>query len=640
MKIAFYFDYDKYGYDQAPAILQFVEYLRKKFKVDFFTNEKELLRDVKKYDVLGISVFSSHELFNAILSSIKAKIKNENVVTIVGGQGIYGFEDKLIKVPSIDIVVKGEAELSLPVILNNLKPTNGRKIFREIEIKLDNVQATFFKNIDLELFKYDFVSPISDSNAREILSRGFLRKVKDKVLEIPLKNVTIKARSKKIYKVDVKEFYKKNKSKYEDLSYEEFIKYSHEYPNDEELNSLLDDYPWDIIRRKKYKGLSIYSQRGCNWYKCSYCAIVTKPGRRLKVDKLIKILKNAKKNGIRYVTFEDDQFIQDENYIWELCEKIIKNNLNDIYYGAMIRVDSIKNYSLLEIMKRANFTKIQIGVESFVKEKIRYFRKYYEGKEEKYIELAKNLVFKLLENSIKPGIFIILTRPKDKYLLIEIYEEIKNLLELMYTCKRKFNKVPDVSINDLLFAYPNSYLINVERYKKLLYPLYVYENNGIYYLRNLEIPYIFDFKTYSHEVFVTFMKNLIRKKGLDPNTSGERFEHILEIIEVLEEICKRMDYVYVLTSFLYKLYKKGLIIKTFSKIGFSFNKFKNEYHAYLSLIKLFLKLNKEALIRKFLTFNETRDFMKETLEEVSREKTFISNNIYYLKELYFNIFNN
>lgn len=355
---------------------------------------------------------------------------------------------------------------------------------------------------------------------------------------------------------------------------------------------------------------------------------------------MIKILKNAKKNGIRYVTFEDDQFIQDENYIWELCEKIIKNNLNDIYYGAMIRVDSIKNYSLLEIMKRANFTKIQIGVESFVKEKIRYFRKYYEGKEEKYIELAKNLVFKLLENSIKPGIFIILTRPKDKYLLIEIYEEIKNLLELMYTCKRKFNKVPDVSINDLLFAYPNSYLINVERYKKLLYPLYVYENNGIYYLRNLEIPYIFDFKTYSHEVFVTFMKNLIRKKGLDPNTSGERFEHILEIIEVLEEICKRMDYVYVLTSFLYKLYKKGLIIKTFSKIGFSFNKFKNEYHAYLSLIKLFLKLNKEALIRKFLTFNETRDFMKETLEEVSREKTFISNNIYYLKELYFNIFNN
>ena len=604
MKIAFYFDYDKYNSDQAPAILQFVECLRKSFYVEFFTNETELLDSIDSFDLLAISVFTTHEIYNAIKSSIKAKIKNENIIVAMGGQGIYGYENELIYVPSIDIVVRGEGEIIFPKILKELKPIDGGKIYRNVDINL-NINPK-----DAELFKYDFISPITDENAEQIFDKGFFRRYKNYELEIPFKNAMIKSRSKRIHRADIKKFYIRNKKKYEELSYEEYLKLIHNHPNNEELNSLMNDYPWDIIRKKGYKGLSIYSQRGCNWYKCSYCAIVTKPGRRLSVRNVVKILENAKRNGIRYVTFEDDQFIQDEDYVRRLCEEIINRNLNKIAFGAMIRVDSIKDYSLLRIMREANFIKLQIGIESFIEEKIRYFRKYYENREHEYISMAKDLIFKILEHEIMPGIFIILTRPKDKFVLIEVAEEIKRLLEIFVECKRRYNIIPDISINDILFAYPNSYLIRFERYKKISFPIYIYKVDERYRVKMLEIPFIFDFKNFSHEIFINILSNIVRNKGLNPGIAGERIEHISEIIEALEKMLSfNHDLRYILEYTLYKLYKMGRIREEFEKIGFKFDRNMNDFSIYNYLRKIFGKIDSRMLLNKLIGFDNMKRYI-------------------------------
>ena len=89
--------------------------------------------------------------------------------------------------------------------------------------------------------------------------------------------------------------------------------YSHSYPTKEELNGLSKAYPWEIVLEKEWISIGIYSQRGCNWMECTFCGIRTPVNRRYEISFIIKILKEAVKNGIKGVSFDDDQFIQNKN---------------------------------------------------------------------------------------------------------------------------------------------------------------------------------------------------------------------------------------------------------------------------------------------------------------------------------------
>ncbi len=611
MRIAFFQDYDTYKREEAPAILQFIQILRKNFHLDFYTNEEDLLENIN-HDVFAISCFSCIELRKLLRIAGKVKLKKPSIVSIIGGQGVNGLAEKIIEAKCIDIAVEGEGELVLPPILKvlekNLSKINARALNRYGgEILLDGLQKKVFTEEEVELLRYNFESPISDEVAEEILNIEIVREDgKEKI-----GNVYVKT-SRKIYK-----------SRKKDLS-----------PSNAELNKIFkaEDYPWDIVKKKKYRALSLYAQRGCNWAKCSYCAIVTRAGRRVDSKEILKILEEASKRGIKYVTFEDDQFLQNISYVKEICKGIVEKGINkNLYFGCMLRVDSVKSDEILKILKEANFVKLQIGVESFVKSKIRYFKKTVEGKEENYIEKAKWLIFSCLKIGIIPGVFIITTTPNSKF--IDVLEEIETIVKILKESSEKYKILPIFSFNDVLMAYPNAPLLYREKYKKFIVPL---RREGSRII-NLEIPYVFEIKSPIINIFVRYLQEISRRRNI-PNVN-ERLEHIEDIINSIEYASKFMTSSYiVLLTFLSEL-KSGELREFLKAVGFSFENVSDE--ELLAYVENLARRNPDLFL-KGLIKNSPEKYRRriyDVFEKLKREKSAIEERLPRLKKMFYEVYN-
>ena len=327
-------------------------------------------------------------------------------------------------------------------------------------------------------------------------------------------------------------------SEKEDLGYpssfKEYLRHATPFPTEEELNESLE-YPWDIFEEGGWKALSIYAQRGCNWGKCSYCGISTPFGRRLSPTKVVEWLKEARDHGVTMATFEDDQFLQNKKWVEELCSRIVEEGLQeDFQFGAMIRVDAVRQHDILKKLRDASFIKLQIGVESFVPEKIRYFRKTVPGKEEDYVEKALALVDSCLILGIQPGIFIITTRPKEEGALVEVAEELKKISQILLHCYKDFSRLPTVSFNDILMAYPGAPLLDREACKNILVPLGPEKTDEGLVFSSLSIPYIFELKSIALANFIGNLREISKRRGLPPEMANETLEHMEDLVEALE----------------------------------------------------------------------------------------------------------
>ncbi len=89
----------------------------------------------------------------------------------------------------------------------------------------------------------------------------------------------------------------------------------------------------------------------------------------------------------------------------------------------MFKVEHIVDEDILKKLKQANFTKIQIGIESFLPEKILYFSKTKKDKEISYINKAKKIIDYCASIKIIPSSFIILTIPDKNF---GLFDKINN----------------------------------------------------------------------------------------------------------------------------------------------------------------------------------------------------------------------
>jgi len=105
------------------------------------------------------------------------------------------------------------------------------------------------------------------------------------------------------------------------------------------------------------------AQRGCP-FSCSFCDTRThgKKVRYRSVDKVIDDLKYLKRTyGIRGVIFEGSNFTVSKKWITELCNRMINEKLNLLWY-CMGRVDI--NLELLPLMKKAGLWAMSFGIET------------------------------------------------------------------------------------------------------------------------------------------------------------------------------------------------------------------------------------------------------------------------------------
>jgi len=368
-------------------------------------------------------------------------------------------------------------------------------------------------------------------------------------LEIPLSGVTLKTTDGQIINItpSIKQAHQNNKERWEKdhpsefpLNLEQFRHYCHPHPTQEELERLATGYPCDILDRKNWTSLGIYAQRGCPWGKCRYCGIRVPTGRRLPIPFIIQVLDQAVGHRVKIVSFDDDQFIQNKTWIFELCDQIIEKGLDKfLTFTTMIKVEAGKDKKLLRKLKEANFAKLQIGVESFLPEKIAYFGKTKVGQEAKYVESAKSLIDDCLSLGIIPGVFIILTRPNPDEALLETARELEQVVEVAAAAFRKHQSVPFFGFNDMLMAYPGAPFTKTDGYKRFMAPLSPLEvpQNGQLNLelKALEIPYIYKLRN----IFLTSFSNRLnnrsrmREEGTETN---ETLEHIEDALLSLQDM--------------------------------------------------------------------------------------------------------
>lgn len=136
---------------------------------------------------------------------------------------------------------------------------------------------------------------------------------------------------------------------------------------------------WDLIMPHTYRGVPngvflkqspfapIITTRGCP-YACTFCAghnVTGKKIRRRTVDHIIEEIKILHlEYGIREIHIEDDNFTFDNEFAKKVCDEIIRRNYPLTFSCPNgVRLDRVDR-ELLELMKRAGWYIIFVGIES------------------------------------------------------------------------------------------------------------------------------------------------------------------------------------------------------------------------------------------------------------------------------------
>ena len=592
-KIAFYVDYESFNSKEAPPILFFIAFLRNKgYEVDFFASEKTLLeafentagkynpqtaKSVMHYDVCLLSLMSSDKLRKILQTAIKVKEYSPFTVNVLGGTGVYGYYKDLIEAEGIDVAIEGDAEKILPAVLegidNVLNQNNVSDLNNNGDYKAGDLNSLIFQNYPEKLTsgitrqeayyctpehmdilfkrKGRYLSPIAKIPENIFFERIF----SGSTVKCPISNTAIKLNEGKIRffeKIDASHedfglFYSSYKSI---MTEEEFTETILPFPTESEINAEYTDYPWDIYDDFKFESVGLYAQRGCNWGKCTYCSIVNYKYRKLSVKLLLKVIKEANSHNVYGFGFDDDLFVQNKIWLNEFLDGIIAGKFNEKFgFTAMFKVEHITDEGILNKLKQANFTKIQIGVESFLPEKISYFSKTKKDKELSYIDKAKKIIDYCASIKIVPSSFIILTIPDKNFGLFDIVSEMGEIIDVIIDVYDRHKVVPVFLFNDFINAYPNAPLLNRQAYSKFIVPLCgeikrVENEEGVnadmLNLKTIEVPYLYKFENLKIAHFIDLLiknKNISNQsskiKTADETGEKEMFANISNILNSL-----------------------------------------------------------------------------------------------------------
>ncbi len=169
---------------------------------------------------------------------------------------------------------------------------------------------------------------------------------------------------------------------------------------------------WHLIDLKKYfehpdsysitirnPSMHIITSRGCPG-NCVFCSVHTVWGRKwraISAKKVVDQIEHLNKNyGVRHFRMNDDNLTLDKKRIKNICEEIIKRNL-DIKWDTPSGIAAwALDEEMLDVMKKSGYYRITFGIESGSEKTLKYIRKN--------IDLKK--MNKLIDHCHKIGLWV------------------------------------------------------------------------------------------------------------------------------------------------------------------------------------------------------------------------------------------
>lgn len=267
-------------------------------------NCENIIRVFKRFnpDLIGIS-FTSVNFSNAKNIAKEIKGISNNKVIIVGGPHVSSLPELTIMYPHFDVGFIGEAERTF---------------------------LTFLK-------RYLLIKKIDTKNYRDI--PGIILKEDNKIYSNPAMDYIENLDEIPFINEDI-------------IDMEYYLKKS------------------QLIRGlKPMRSFALFSSRGCP-YKCFFCASKIISHNRCRYHSAEYVVNQMKRLYEEYkveaIYFHDDLFIADKKRTEDICNLLIRGNLNNkISWGCQARAELILNSEgIIDLMKRAGCAQFEFGFES------------------------------------------------------------------------------------------------------------------------------------------------------------------------------------------------------------------------------------------------------------------------------------
>lgn len=151
------------------------------------------------------------------------------------------------------------------------------------------------------------------------------------------------------------------------------------------------DFPFDysVFNGQKVDHLIVVSSVGCK-HRCDYCQHTVQYDGIHKLRDIKYVIEDLKsiKNFTRIAAFRDSNFYNNRDYVHQLCDAIISEELN-MKWGAQCPVSIGKDITLLMKMYEAGCRMLFIGYETLSQDNLKSVHK--PNRVEKYREYTKNI---------------------------------------------------------------------------------------------------------------------------------------------------------------------------------------------------------------------------------------------------------